>query len=308
MKALITGSNGFVGSYLRTELQNYGYEVIGADLQTKNEGDLAVDILNYVQIYEVINNHKPDIIFHLAGQASVAKSWQIPQKTVELNVNGTLNVLEAVKNSKYPVRILLVGSSDQYGRIRKEQCPINEETERKPLTPYAVSKCAQEDMGRIYSDAYHLDICMTRSFNHVGVRQALGFVIPDLVCGIAQIEVGLNEVLTVGNLEAFRDFSDVRDIVRAYRLIAEKGMTGRIYNVGSGKTYQIRELLDILVKNAKKSIKVEIDPSRMRVLDTPVIECDYSLLHKDTGWQPEITIEDTLRQMLEHYRNKLMNE
>lgn len=305
MKALITGCNGFVGRYLRSELQKNDYEVIGVDINVNSDLDLAIDILNYNEIHDVIVKHKPDIIFHLAGQASVSKSWIIPQKTVELNIIGSLNILEAVRQGGLKSRILLIGSSDQYGKIQKDQCPISETTEQKPMTPYAVTKRTQEDMGKIYAEAYNMDVCMTRSFNHVGVGQAIGFVIPDLAYGIARIEAGLDEKLTVGNLEAYRDFSDVRDIVRAYRMIAEKGKSGTVYNIGSGSTYQIKELLGILLKNANKPIQVISDHTRMRVADTPVLQCDYSLLKKDTGWKPEISIEDTLYQMLEHYRKEV---
>lgn len=305
MKALITGCNGFVGRYLRAELLKYGYEVIGVDININYNMDKAVDVLNYNEVYDVIDKQKPDIIFHLAGQASVSKSWTIPQKTVELNIIGTLNILEAVRQSGIKTRLLLIGSSDQYGKIRKEQCPITEVTEQKPMTPYAISKRTQEDMGKLYAEVYHMDICMTRSFNHVGIGQAIGFVIPDLAYGIARIEAGIDEKLTVGNLEAYRDFSDVRDIVRAYRLIAEKGISGTAYNIGSGLAYQIKELLDILLKIANKPIQVVSDPARMRVADTPVLQCDYSLLQKDTGWKPEISIEDTLYQMLEYYRKEV---
>lgn len=305
MKALITGINGFVGQYLKMELLMNGYQVVGVDLIAKNNSDLAVDILNYEMVLKVIGDEKPDIIFHLAGQASVAKSWEIPQRTVELNVNGALNILEAVKNSELKTKIVLIGSSDQYGKVKSGQIPIKETTDQAPITPYAISKRAQEEFGKIYAESYQMNICMTRSFNHVGVGQALGFVVPDLAHGIAEIENGLKEKLIVGNLESYRDFSDVRDIVRAYRFIGEKGLSGTIYNVGSGKTYQIKELLDILISYANKPIQVEYSKSRMRVADTPILQCDFLKLKNDTEWVPVILIEETLRQMLDYYRKEV---
>ena len=305
MKALITGINGFVGQYLKKELLMNGYQVTGIDLTVKCDDDLNVDILNYGMVLKVITEQKPDVIFHLAGQASVAKSWDIPQLTMELNVIGALNILEAVRKSNMKTKIVLVGSSDQYGKISEEKYPINETTEQLPNTPYAVSKRAQEDIGKIYANAYHMNIYMTRSFNHVGVGQAMGFVVPDLAYGIAEIEKGIKEKLIVGNLESYRDFADVRDIVRAYRLISERGINGSVYNIGSGKCSQIKELLNILISYANKPIKIETNQSRMRVMDTPVLQCDYGLLQRDTGWKPEIPIENTLQQMLDYYRCEL---
>lgn len=305
MKALITGINGFVGKHLKIELIKNGYEVIGVGLTAKNDGDIALNILDYDMVLNVISEVKPDVIFHLAGQPSVAKSWNIPQYTIELNVNGALNILEAVRNNKFNTKIVLVGSSDQYGNVSIDQLPINEKTEQFPATPYAVSKRAQEDIGKVYYNAYHMNIYMTRSFNHIGIGQSLGFVIPDLAHSIVDIELGLKDKMTVGNVESYRDFSDVRDIVRAYRLIAEKGIIGNVYNVGSGKIYQIKELLDILIKNAKKPIKIEYSKSLFRVTDTPIIQCDYTKLKNDTGWQPEIQIEVALSQMLDYYREQL---
>ncbi len=233
LKALITGNNGFVGKYLTVELKNQGYSVIGVD-KIPGQSTIQADILNEEELRNVISNVQPDVIFHLAGQASVAKSWDIPQRTFEINVIGTINLIEAVKAFDRGIRIVLIGSSDEYGDAGKEYHLFNEEMEPLPQTPYAVSKKAQEDIAKIYVKAKNMNICMTRSFNHSGAGQKEGFIISDFCSSIARVEKGLQESIKVGNLEAKRDFTHVKDIVQAYRLIGEKGISGEIYNVGSG--------------------------------------------------------------------------
>lgn len=303
MRALITGSQGFVGGYLRRELEENGYDVTGLDLQPGDKV-LQTDLLNPAQIAETVQRVKPDAIFHLAGQADVAKSWKIPQKTVEINVIGTLNLLDAVRAYRKDVRVLLVGSSDQYGNLGKAGERVSETLEMKPQTPYAVSKRAQEDMAKAYVRAYGMNVCMTRSFNHGGAGQREGFLIPDFSAGIVRVEKKLAGSLRVGNLEARRDFTHVRDVVRAYRLISENGTPGEVYNVGSGTTYSAQEILDRLKAMAFCEIPVEQDPAKMRPSDTPVICCDHSKLTNDTGWIPEIPMDVILRETLEWFRSR----
>lgn len=302
-KALVTGSLGFVGTYLRTELEENGYDVVGLDLR---EGDksIVVDLLNTQQIQTIVAEQKPDIVIHLAGQANVALSWQQPQLTMENNVIAAINLLEAVKSYDPKVRIVLVGSSDQYGNLGEAGKRVQESMSLNPQTPYAVSKRAQEDMARIYAKVYGMNICMTRSFNHGGAGQRLGFLIPDFAAGIVQVERGKSSCLRVGNLESRRDFTHVKDVVRAYRMIAERGRSGEVYNVGSGITYSAQEILDKLRKLASCSVPVERDPGKMRPSDTRVICCDHSKLTRDTGWQPEHTMDEILYETLEFYRNK----
>lgn len=305
MKALITGIHGFVGQYLKRELLEHGYEVIGIDVNAAGEKEYAADILDLEKIIEILQKTEADYIFHLAGQASVAKSWVIPQKTMELNVIGTLNLLEAARVLRLDAKILLVGSSDQYGKIAEDQCPIVETAKQEPKTPYAVSKCTQEKLGVLYKEAYGLNIYMTRSFNHIGVGQMKGYVVPDLAYGIAEIEAGFNDTLKVGNLRPYRDFTDIRDVVRAYRLIVEKGKCGAVYNVGSGRAYQIQELLNLLLSMAGTKIIVEEDIQKMRASDVLMVQCDHSLLSADTGWETRIPIERTLKEILDFYRGQL---
>ena len=301
MKALITGSEGFVGRYLRAELVSAGYEVTGADLQP-GDGTLAADLLDPEAAEGAVAQVGPDVVFHLAGQADVGRSWQIPQKTVQINEIAALNLLEAVRKVCPRASAVLVGSSDQYGSLREAGVSVSEETPMRPMNPYAVSKVAQEQLGRAYAAAYGLRICMTRSFNHGGAGQKPGFMIPDFARGIVKVERGEAETLPVGNLAARRDFTHVKDIVRAYRLIAEKGKPGEVYNVGSGKTYSAGEVLDRMVAMAACPVPVRQDPARMRPSDTPVICCDHSRLTRDAGWEPELPLEEILRDTLTYYR------
>ena len=303
MRALITGSQGFVGQYLRQELEENGYEVVGLDLQP-GEGTIQADLLNPEQLAATVRQAKPDTVFHLAGQADVAKSWKIPQKTVEINVIAAVNLMEAVRAFDPSVRMVLVGSSDQYGNLGEAGKLVSENLETNPQTPYAVSKKAQEEMARVYVRAYGMNICMTRSFNHGGAGQRPGFLIPDFASGIVKVERGEAESLKVGNLTSRRDFTHVRDVVRAYRMIAEKGMPGEVYNVGSGVTWSAQEILDKLCEMAVCPIPVEQDPARMRPSDTPVICCDHAKLTDDTGWEPEIPLEIILTETVEYFRKK----
>ncbi len=302
-KALITGSQGFVGKYLRAELESNGYEVTGLDIQA-GEKTVQADLLNRENLTDIVAQVKPDIVIHLAGQANVALSWKQPQRTVELNVIAAVNLMEAVRAYDPKVRMVLVGSSDQYGNLGEAGKLVSESLQTKPQSPYAVSKMAQEEMARVYVRAYGMNICMTRSFNHAGAGQREGFLIPDFSAGIVRVERGETACLRVGNLTSRRDFTHVKDVVRAYRLIAEKGCSGEVYNVGSGQTYSAQEILDRLREMANCSIPVEQDPDKMRPSDTPVICCDHSKLTRDTNWKPKLGLEVMLQETLEFYRSK----
>ena len=299
--ALITGSEGFVGYYLRAELEAHGYEVTGLDRKA-GAHTIRMDLLDAERVVSAIRTLKPDVIFHLAGQANVGKSWQIPAKTIEINVIAAVNLLEAVRQESPETGVVLVGSSDQYGNLKELGVSVNEETPMNPMNPYAISKATQERIGRAYAKAYGMKIRMTRSFNHGGAGQATGFMIPDFASGIVRVERGEQRDLPVGNLTSRRDFTHVKDIARAYRLIAEKGGAGEVYNVGSGVTYSAQEVLDRLIAMARRDIPVRQDPARMRPSDTPVICCDHGKLTRDTGWEPRLGLEEILRDELEYYR------
>lgn len=300
-KALITGSQGFVGCYLRQELELNGYDVTGLDIQP-GEKTMQADLLDADQLKTVVAQCAPDIVIHLAGQANVGLSWKIPQKTIEINLVGAINLMEAVRAYNPTVRMVLVGSSDQYGNLGEAGKLVSENLTMKPQSPYAVSKLAQEEMAGIYVRAYGMNICMTRSFNHGGAGQKEGFMIPDFSAGIVRVERGAAKEVRVGNLDAKRDFTHVKDIVRAYRLLAEQGHAGEVYNVGSGRTVSAQEILDRLCAMAECSVTVSTDPARMRPSDTPVICCNHNKLTQDTGWEPEYTIEDILVDTLNFYR------
>ena len=303
MKALVTGSEGFVGKYLRAELEGHGYDVTGLDLAA-GEKTAAVDLLDAGATEELIAALQPEVIFHLAGQADVGKSWKIPAKTFEINVIAAVNLMEAVRKHCPESTMVLVGSSDEYGNLRAAGASVSEETPVNPMTPYAISKIAQERMGQAYARAYGMRICMTRSFNHGGAGQRTGFMIPDFAAGIVKVERGEAEAVSVGNLASKRDFTHVKDIVRAYRLIAEKGKAGEIYNVGTGETHSAQEVLDRLIAKASCQVPVRQDPARMRPSDTPVIRCDRSKLTGDTGWEPEHSLDEILEDTLAYYRSR----
>lgn len=302
-KALITGSQGFVGHYLRRELEKHDYTVTGLDIQA-GEGVIVADLLDEDVVKHVIAQERPDVIIHLAGQANVARSWDIPQKTIELNVVAAINLMEAVRKEKPECRMVLVGSSDQYGNLGEAGKLVSETLATHPQTPYAVSKKAQEEIAAVYVKAYGLNISMTRSFNHAGAGQGKGFLISDFASGIVAVERGEQSCLKVGNLTARRDFTHVWDVVRAYRLIAEQGHAGEIYNVGSGTTNSAREILNKLCDLAQCPIPVEQDPAKMRPSDTPVICCDHRKLTEHTGWEPVITMDKILCEVIAWWRKQ----
>ena len=303
MKALITGSLGFVGRYLRAELEAHGWQVLGLDV-AEAPSTIRVDLLDADHVRRIIERERPDAVFHLVAQADVGKSWKQPGLTMEVNTVCAINLMEAIRGAGLrETRVVIVGSSDQYGNVGEKGAWIDESTPLKPSSPYAISKMAQEQMAKLYADRFGLNIMMTRSFNHSGAGQRTGFIIPDFASGIARIERGQAQTLSVGNLEARRDFTHVRDVVRAYRLIMEKGKRGEVYNVGSGRASSAGEILEGLRAMAQKPIEVVRDPERMRPSDIPVICCDHGKLTRDTGWEPELSLEDILRDCLEYYRN-----
>lgn len=303
MKALITGSEGFVGRYLMEELENNGYDsVIGLDIRPGRR-TVQADLLDAAQTRAILEAEKPDAVFHLAGQANVGRSWQIPGRTVELNVVAAINVMDAMRAVCPEARLVLVGSSDQYGQLGDKGALVSEQTPSQPNNPYAISKAAQESMAMAYARAYGLQVCMTRSFNHGGAGQQPGFMIPDFASGIVAVERGEADCLRVGNLTSRRDFTHVKDVVRAYRLLAEKGHPGEVYNIGSGETHSAQEILDRLVVMASCPIPIQQDPARMRPSDTPVIRCDHAKLTAHTGWEPLCTLDDILRDTLTYYRS-----
>lgn len=311
MKALIIGASGFVGSYLIRELRSSDWEVFATCLPDENISEKCsvypLDIMQKDSILPLINEISPDVIFHLAAQSSVSVSWKKPQLTAEVNIVGTINVLEAAKAAENKnIRILLIGSGEEYGFIRPDACPLSENEPLNPGNIYAATKACQGMIGEIYARAYKMDIIMVRAFNHSGPEQLPIFVIADFCKQIAEIEKGLREpVMYVGNLSAKRDFTDVRDVVRAYRLLSEKGISGEVYNIGRGKAVEVQYILDTALSLAKTAIEVRQDPNKMRASDIPVIEPDISKIHSITDWSADISIEQTINDTLDYWREKL---
>jgi len=308
MKALIIGVAGFVGRHLAIELINAGWDVSGTRLPSEVTSlgfpVHELNILNATAIGDLLARTNPDCIFHLAAQSSVSVSWKKPALTVDVNIKGVVNLLESVRELENPPRVLLIGSGEEYGYILPDELPINEDTALRPGNIYAGTKIAQGLLGQIYARAYGLEIIIIRAFNHIGPGQTDTFVVPSFCRQVAEIEAeGSAGIIKVGNLEAKRDFTDVRDIVKAYRLLAERGESGVIYNVGSGRSISIRDILDMIIEQSG-AIKIENDQARMRPSDTPVIEADISRLAECTGWRPEIAIETTLKDVLNEWRKR----
>jgi len=310
MKALIIGAAGFVGRHLINHLKSLGWEVNATRLPNEEiKEDIPnyeLDILNQASISSLLDKMRPDYLFHLAAQSSVALSWEKPALTVDINVKGAVNLLEALRVMQNPPRVLLIGSGEEYGYIIPEELPIKEDTLMRPGNIYACTKVAQDLLGQIYARAYKLEIIMVRAFNHTGPGQIDTFATAHFCKQIAEIEAGLRPpVIKVGNLSAKRDFTDVRDIVKAYALLIQKGKLGEAYNVGSGKAIAMQEILDMALFLAKTQIDVEQDPALMRVSDTPIIQADISRLTSVTGWKPEIPLCDTITDMLDDWRKKI---
>ena len=309
MDTLVIGAGGFVGSYLlrqllaegklpgATKLPHEKIKVDGVDV-------FDLDLGSQNAVRSLLAQHRPPQIYHLAAQSSVALSWKEPEQTIDVNIKGTLHLLEAVRSiPEYYPRILLIGSGEEYGDTQKDAAPIAETEVLHPGNVYAVTKACQNMLGSVYAKAYGMAVVMVRAFNHIGVGQSPVFVAADFALQIAEMEAKLRPpVMRVGNLSAKRDFSDVRDIVRAYTLLMQKGITGETYNVGSGRAVSIRELLDILLDLSTESIAVEQDARRMRPSDVPCIEADITKLREDTGYAPQYPLEETLRTMLDHNR------
>lgn len=303
-KVLIFGASGFVGSYLSKEFLSNGYQVFGTD---KIIGDMLpdavvfqiADLLDAEQVDVLVENVAPDIIVNLAAISSVGLSWTIPQTTMEVNVLGALNILEASRKLERKPKVMFIGSSEEYAASHG---PMNEETSLNANNPYGISKVTQELFAELYRKQYGMQVYCVRPFNHTGVGQRDSFVLPSFCKQAAEIEKsGKSGVIKVGNLAAERDFSSVKDIVRAYRMIVESDNCKRIYNVGSGKAYSLQEMLEYIVSLSSQDIVVEVDPARFRPVDTPVICCDRSLIKKELGWEPEYSIFDVLKEMFDYY-------
>lgn len=309
-KALIVGAAGFVGHYLIEHLRDdCGCSVSATKLANETvdcAGVTVVDlnILDTEEVVSLLASVRPDWIFHLAAQSSVSVSWKNPALTIDVNIKGAVNVLDAVRGLDYTPRVLLIGSGEEYGHVRPEEIPLREDSPLRPGNIYAATKVCQEMLGRIYVDAYKMDIMMVRAFNHIGPGQSPTFVVSDFCKQVAEIEAGKHQpVISVGNLSAKRDFTDVRDVVRAYSLLMLRGKNGKTYNVGSGHAIEIGEILKRILDLSTAKIEVKFDADRLRPVDIPVIEADIKSLRSATGWTLKIDLDDTLRETLDFWRD-----
>ena len=316
MKSLIIGGAGFVGAYLVRHLKNdLGQDVVvtkmpreqvkvdGVDMNSIQVCDL--DILQKESIAALFREIRPDYIYHLAAQSSVSVSWKNPALTVDVNVKGGVNILEALRELEDKPRVLFIGSGEEYGHILPGETPIKEGNVPRPGNIYAATKVCQNMLAKIYADAYGLDVMMVRAFNHIGPNQLPLFVVADFCKQVAEIEAGNREpVMKVGNLSAKRDFTDVRDVVRAYALLMKSGCAGETYNIGSGHAIAIEDILKCILDHSSVEIRVEGDPERLRPVDVPIIEADTTKVYEATGWKPEISLEQTIRETLDYWRTK----
>lgn len=313
MRALITGVTGFAGSHLADLLAaETDWDLCGTVYGPPPVGTLParlravpLDLRDGEATRALLAGSEPDYVFHLAAQAFVPESWQDPWGTFETNVRAEINVLEAVR-ALGRGRVLVVASNEEYGRTRPEDLPLREDSPLRPDSPYGVSKVAQDLLGLSYHLSYGLEVVRVRPFNHIGPRQNERFVAPAFAKQVAEIEVGRREpVLRVGNLAAQRDFGDVRDVVRAYRLLMLSGTPGEVYNIGTGRPRAVRELLDTMLAGARVPIQVAVDPARFRPSDVPVSYCDPTALRVATGWEPRISFEQSVRDVLEDWRGRV---
>jgi len=316
-KALITGATGFVGSHLADYLLDTENVEVHGLIRPRSRTEFIrpdviyheADITDYSAIATVVKEVQPGYIFHLAAQSFVPLSFKAPNTTIITNVIGTLHILEAVKNECPDAIVQVAGSSEEYGLVHQEECPINENQPLRPMSPYGLSKVSADLLAQQYCRSYGIMTLITRAFNHSGPRRGKSFVTSKIAFEIANIVVNKVEpVLTLGNLEAVRDFTDVRDVVRAYWLLANKGNYGEPYNIGTGVGYSIRELVEIYKDISEVNFVVEQNPEFMRPSDVPLLLCDASKTKEATGWKPVIPFWNTLADLLQYWINKLEAE
>ena len=316
-KVLITGVTGLAGGHLAELLIQKGHDVSGLDVHGSSLLQLGeigrkvcfyeCDVRDATSVRSLIERIQPDMIFHLAAITFALTSWQYAQETYAVNILGTMNVLEAARHNEAMPLVLITGSSAEYGMVYEHENPVSERAPLRPLSPYGVSKIAQTMLGYQYYMNYGLPVVRTRAFNNVGPRANADSVCSVFAKQIAEIEKKrVRPVIYVGNLDARRDFTDVRDVVRAYWLALEIGQAGEVYNVCSGTSYAIRQVLDLLLEmSSRKGIEVMPDPDRLRPSDVPIQVGDFSKIKQQTGWEPSIPFDKTLRDLLDYWRTQV---
>ncbi len=315
-RVLVTGADGFIASHLIGELRREtGWMITGLGLKPEPSAEaegfeyVVADLTDYELVKDVLESCRPDGVFHLAAQPSVHLSWEDPWTTYRVNLLGQVNLMEGLRRLGITASVHVACSSEEYGKVSPDRMPLDEEVRFNPCSHYAVSKVAQETLGLMYYQAFGWRVLVTRGFNQVGPGQAPDFVVSSFARQIALIEAGFCEpVIKVGNLEAKRDFTDVRDTVRAYRMVMEEGRPGAAYNVCSGSARPISEILEVLLSLSDVGIGVERDPDRQRPSDIPLLVGDNTRLREQTGWEPLIALEMTLRDTLDFWREKVKAE
>jgi GDP-4-dehydro-6-deoxy-D-mannose reductase len=302
MKCMVTGSSGFVGGHLKEHLVNQGHIVIDFDIKK------GQDLLDYEGVRNYIDKMKPDKIFHLAGQAFVPESWNCPQRTVDVNIKGTVNLLEAVKNLGIATKIQIAGSSEEYGAVLPKECPISEKNELRGESPYGISKIAIDLLGRWYAKRYGMHIVITRAFNHTGPDSKYGpargemYVTSNFAKQVAMIEKS-GGVLKSGDPEVIRDFTDVRDMSKAYSLAID--LTPGVYNIGTGTGTSLKELADLFKEISTVKFEVVVDETKLRKTDLPRLICDCSKFASLTGWKPKYTLKQSMTDLLNYWRKNI---
>lgn len=296
MRALVTGAGGFVGHHLAEHLATAGDEVITTDRSID-----GLDITDAPALLEAFRRTRPEVVYHLAGASDVGGSWSTPQATFRSNAEGTLNILWAARESGVE-RVLTVGSADVYGKVGEADLPIVEDLAMRPVSPYAASKAAADHVALQANLGYGQHVIRARPFNHLGPGQSNRFVAAALAERVAINERAAESMVKVGNLSPRRDFTDVRDVVQAYRLLVEHGRAGEVYNVCSGRAIAVRTLAEQLLSLAMIPMELVTDPDLERPVDIPVLLGDDSRIRADTGWTPEIPLEVTLRDLLDDRR------
>ena len=316
MRVLITGITGFVGSHMAECALAKGAQVFGSTRwrsKTDNIEHLRSkvtfiesDLRDLSSVRALLEISVPDYVVHLAAQSFVGVSWHAPAETLTTNIISQVNLLEALRGLKMSPRFLAAGSSEEYGLVLEGELPIKETNPLRPLSPYAVSKVTQDMMAYQYFKSYGLPIVRTRAFNHEGPRRGDVFVTSNFARQVAEIEAGMREpVVYVGDLTPRRDYSDVRDIVRGYWLLLERGQPGEVYNLCSGRSWSIQQVLDFVLNlSTVKGITVKTDPARLRPSDVMILEGDPTKMHKATGWKVEIPFERTLTELLDYWRQR----
>ncbi len=317
MRIFLTGATGFAGSHLVERLLADGHQLFALVHVATSHQQLPVhplvqeipgDLLNLPSLKRVVATSRPDVIFHLAGQASPAVSWQDPALTLAVNAGGTANLLEAAVALGRP-RVVIVSSAEIYGLIGADMLPLTENSVPHPMHPYGISKVAAGQLTAVYWQRYQLPVVEARPFNHIGPRQTPGFVVPDFASQLASIRLGQKKaIMSVGNLDAQRDFTDVRDVAAAYVDLAENGRPGESYLICSGQAVSIRDLLFTLIDLAQVEVEVRQDPARMRPSDTPCLYGSYAKIEEHCGWRPKIALRQSLADALDDWLQRLRND